>query len=285
MPPGGRGVASRGGPACLHGDMSQSLFLDPFQDPAESSSPHADEQEPIHPAGDGAWGPSSRGETVPGEVLDSAAAIDRAKLSVSVAVPLDVVDAVGAFLEDTHLWWPRDEKATEPDAHVFFAEAQLLEEGSEGELHRWGRVLDASDDGLELEWLGRGPQHAAGNVTSAPGVGHTARSAAGSVAGAGATPSPDQGTRVYLSWRAVQQGQSVQQGRRGLIEQSAPPVQSPLSGGAVLTARGTGSGQWLGEWTALLRAFARFTGGRLMEAREEPAAPGAVEGSGGQAQD
>lgn len=227
--------------------MSQSLFLDPFQDPAESSSPHASEQEPIHPAAEGAWGPSSRGETVPGEVLDSDAAIDRADLSVSVAVPLDVVDAVGAFLEDTHLWWPRDEKATEPDAHVFFAEAQLLEEGGEGELHRWGRVLDASDDGLELEWLGRGPQRAAGSATSA---------------------SPDQpATRVYLSWRADQQAQS------------AP------SGGAVLVARGTGSGPWLGEWTALLRAFARFTGGRLMEAREEAAAPGTVEGSGGQAQD
>lgn len=265
--------------------MSQSLFLDPFQDPAESSSPHAAEQESIHPAGDGAWGPSSRGETVPGEVLDSAAAIDRAELSVSVAVPLDVVDAVGAFLEDTHLWWPRDEKATDRDAHVFFAEAQLLEEGSEGELHRWGRVLDASDDGLELEWLGRGPQHAAGSTTSAPGVGHTARSAAGSVAGSGGTESSDQGSRVYLSWQADQQGQSDRQGRTGPVEQSAPPAQSPLSGGAVLAAQGTGFGPWLGEWTALLAAFARFTGGHLLEARQEADAPGTVEGSGGPAQD
>ena len=161
---------------------------------------------------------------MPGEVVDSAATSDRADQSVAAATPLDLVDAVGAFLEDTHLWWPRDVKATDRDGHVFFAEGQLLEEGSVGKIHRWGTVQDATDSALVLDWFGRDP-------VAPP-------------AAPDAVPASAQGARVVLSWSAG------------------------ASGGAELTARGTGPARWTEEWTALLGAFARFTGGRL------PSAPG-----------
>ena len=95
--------------------------------------------------------PAEALDIVPGEVVDSAATSDRADQSVAAATPLDLVDAVGAFLEDTHLWWPRDVKATDRDGHVFFAEGQLLEEGSVGKIHRWGTVQDATDSALVLD--------------------------------------------------------------------------------------------------------------------------------------
>lgn len=193
--------------------MPHSLFLDPFQDPSAAAGASASASE----------APADAMQVVPGEVVDSAPAADRADQAVSAATPLDLVDAVGAFLEDTHLWWPRDAKATDRDGHVFFAEGQLLEEGSEGKIHRWGTVRHATDSALELDWFGRDPAAPA----SAPGA-----------------PPAAQASLVILSWSA------------------------PATGGAELTARGTGPDRWIEEWTALLGAFARFTGGHT------PGAPG-----------
>ena len=201
--------------------MPHSLFLDPFQEPSAASDANAS-----GPNASGSEGPSDGIEVVPGEVVDSAAASERADRTVAVATPLDLVDAVGAFLEDTHLWWPRDLKATERDGHVFFAEGQLTEEGIEGQIHRWGTVQDATDAALELDWFGREP--------AGPG--------AAAAAVPGAVPAASQGSRVVLSWSAG------------------------ASGGAELSARGTGSAPWREEWTALLGAFARFTGGHALSA-------------------
>lgn len=157
--------------------MSNSLFLDPFQDPFSASDPG-----PGGPAPDGPALPESSGETVPGSVVDSGAAADRADRTVAVFTPLDLVDAASAFLDDTHLWWPREFKATDRDGHVYFGEGQVLEEGTEGEIHLWGTVLGASDTTLEMEWLGRQPP-----VAGAP---------AGAV----------EGSRVFLSWTAADSG-------------------------------------------------------------------------------
>ncbi|MGM7669609.1 hypothetical protein [Microbacterium sp. A93] len=192
--------------------MSNSLFLDPFQDPFAAPGPGAGgvEESPEVPA--------RAADTVPGTVVDSGPAADRAdRSSVSVGVPLDLVDAASAFLEDTHLWWPRDLKATDREGHVYFGEGQVLEEGTEGEVHPWGTVLGASDTTLELDWRGRAP--------AVPGA---------------ATVSSE-GARVFLTWGAV------------------------ASGGAELSVRGREPERWLGEWSAILAAFARFTGGRVLE--------------------
>lgn len=191
--------------------MSESLFLDPFQDPHAVAGPGAsagDESPGVQPAA---------AETVPGTVVDSGAAADRADRAVAVLTPLEIVDAAGAFLDDAHLWWPRDAKATDPDGHVYFGQGQLLEEGTEGEVHRWATVVGASETTLELDWLGRVP------------------------AVAGASSVPAEGGRVFLSWTAGD------------------------SAGTELSVRGSEPARWLGEWRAILTAFGRFTGGRMLE--------------------
>lgn len=162
-------------------DMSDSLFLDPFRVPSTGGA-----QDPsfVSPPQD----PADATETVPGEVVDSAASSGMVDRSVGVATPLDLVDAVAALLEDIHLWWPRELKATDRDGHVSFAEGQILEEGSDEGLHRWSAVHQASDSALELDWFGWEP--------------------AESMAGQGAVPASSRATRVHLSWQAGESGGS-----------------------------------------------------------------------------
>ncbi|MEV4902600.1 hypothetical protein AB0K08_14830 [Citricoccus sp. NPDC055426] len=208
--------------------MSSSLFLDPFQDPHAAPGPGA-----VSAGGEPPGVPPTAAETVPGTVVDSGAAADRADRAVAVLTPLDIVDAAGAFLDDAHLWWPRAVKATDPEGHVYFGQGQLLEEGTEGEIHRWATVVGASETTLELDWLGRAP------------------------AVAGASSVPAEGGRVFLSWTAGE------------------------SAGTELRVRGSEAARWLGEWTAILTAYGRFTGGRMLdEAGGSPDGTGR-EGNGG----
>lgn len=204
--------------------MSNSLFLDPFQDPF--AAPGAgDGSAPDRDAGS----PAAAADTVPGTVVDSGAAADRADRSVAAVVPLDLVDAAGAFLDDTHLWWPREFKATDREGHVYFGQGELGEEGTDGEVHRWGALLGVSDATVELDWLGRQPP--------VPG------SAAGSAAGVDA--GRDGGVRLFLTW--------------------ASSGSDGTSNDTELSVRGAGAGEWVEEWRVLLSAFARFTGGRVLE--------------------
>lgn len=186
--------------------MSESLFLDPFAVP--SSGEHGP---PSTDAG------ASTGDVVPGTVVNSAPASAEASHAVNASIPLDLDQAVGAFLDDTHLWWPRELRATGEAGHVYFGDGALLEEDADspdGDLdapYEWAALADASEGTLELDWWG----------------GH--RDAA------------DSPVRLYLTW-------------------SAGP-----GGGAELIVRGNEPTSWLEEWTAVLGAFTRFTGGSLAE--------------------
>lgn len=151
--------------------MSNSLFLDPFQDPsAAPAGASADSADP------GSECPAPSAETLPGVVVDSAATVDRAGRVLAALTPLDLVDTAGAFLDDTHLWWPADLKATGSEGHVYFGEGKILEEGTEGEIHHWGTVLGASETTLEVDWLGHRP-----DVPGAPAA-------------------VEEGSRIFLSW-------------------------------------------------------------------------------------
>lgn len=198
--------------------MSESLFLDPFQFPPQQS-PSADEGPGQD--GDGTFGertgrdrPPGSAETIQGTVVESVPASEAADGVLAVHVPLDVLDATDAVLDDAHLWWPRAFKATDSDGHVYFGDGGLNEEGTGGDVHAWATVVNTVAGGLELEWFGR------------------------RAALPGATAESGESVRLFLSWVADPEG------------------------GATVTVRGPGVGEWLQDWDAVLSGFARFTGGR-----------------------
>lgn len=130
--------------------MSDSLFLDPFRLPDEQpAAPDA-----THATSAPMASAAPAGETIAGTVVESAPASDAADVGLAVQVPLDAVAAAGAFLDDVHLWWPRDRKATDADGHLSFGGGELQEEGTDGEIHRWAVVAGAVDGVLELDWEG-----------------------------------------------------------------------------------------------------------------------------------
>ena len=124
-------------------------------------------------------------ETIRGTVVHSVPAADAAEGVVAVHVPLEVLDATDAFLDDAHLWWPRAFKATDSDGHVYVGDGGLNEEGSDGEVHVWASVMNAVDNSLELEWFGR--------QAALPGV----------------APDAGESVRLFLSWAVSPEGGSM----------------------------------------------------------------------------
>ncbi|NUL44277.1 hypothetical protein F7P69_03580 [Cellulosimicrobium funkei] len=189
--------------------MSESLFLDPFAVPVRD--------EPGAPRTDAG---AARADVVPGTVVNSGPASAEATHALNASIPLDLDQAVGAFVDDTHLWWPRSLRATGEAGHVYFGDGSLLEEdadssaGDQDPPYEWAALVGAAEGALELDWWG------------------SRREAA------------DAPVRLYVTWSA---------GPRG---------------GAELSVRGNEPTSWWDEWTAVLGAFARFTGGSLAEPDE-----------------
>lgn len=185
--------------------MSESLFLDPFAVPARG-----EDSPPSKEAG-------ASGDVVAGTVVSSGPSSAEATHALNASIPLDLDQAVGAFVDDTHLWWPRALRATGEAGHVYFGDGALLEEDADGPggdqdpPYEWAAVAGAADGTLELDWWG------------------------------GYRDPADAPVRLYVSWSA---------GPRG---------------GAELSVRGNEPTSWLEEWTAVLGAFTRFTGGSLAE--------------------
>ncbi|GAA1115798.1 hypothetical protein [Citricoccus alkalitolerans] len=129
--------------------MSESPFLDPF------AVPTSGEHGPPGPdAGD------STGDVVPGTVVNSGPASAEATHALNASIPLDLDQAVGAFVDDTHLWWPRGLRATGEAGHVYFGDGALLEEDADGPAgdqnppYEWAVLAGAAEGALELDWWG-----------------------------------------------------------------------------------------------------------------------------------
>ncbi|HEY4616520.1 MAG TPA: hypothetical protein VIG75_13760 [Citricoccus sp.] len=188
--------------------MSESLFLDPFAEP-----------------------PSS--EDAPGE---AAGGPGHEPWSVVVAVPLDAERLADAFLDHLHLWWPAAMRACGPDSHLGFEEGALLEEGADGDCHRWAEVVGAEGASLTLRWSG-GPGGSPGATGGgAPVTGRAEVSlafAAGDDAGAPGERTADGAEAQHAS----------------------------------LTVRGSGAPGVREDWSRVLAGFARFTGGTVSPRR------------------
>jgi hypothetical protein len=221
--------------------MSDSLFLDPFAVP--SRDPRADDAS----AGPQGMRPGAQGAeqgaaepVVAGTVVDSSPASENAKEAVTALVPLDLEQTVGAVLDDTHLWWPRDLRATGADGHVFFEDGKLLEEGGEGEAHLWADIRGTAAAELDLEWFGRGAGGGTTreDVTAQDAGSSSASSSTGGSTRADAPPQRGSGTRLFLGFEQTGQGTNV-------------------------TVKGNRPASWAEEWTRVLGALAKFTGGSL----------------------
>lgn len=184
--------------------MSESPFLDPFAVPTGEEESSVSTDVP--------------GDVVPGTVVASGPASAGATHAVCASLPLDLDQAVGAFVDDTHLWWPRALRATGEAGHVYFGDGGLLEEGADGSSgddqdppYEWATLAGAAEGTLELDWWGSHHDAATSPV------------------------------RLYVSWSA---------GPRG---------------GAELSVRGNEPTSWWEDWTTILGAFTRFTGGSITE--------------------
>jgi hypothetical protein len=218
--------------------MSDSLFLDPFAVP--SSDPHAhdgrdDSQQQSPSPQDSRNRPQE--PVVAGTVLGSAPASENATEAVTAVVPLELEQAVGAVVDDTHLWWPRDRRATGADGHVYVEDGKLLEEDGTGGFHVWAEIVGTAAAELELDWFGGGSPRDPVNEGES-GLDSGASEPAGHSSRRDAVPKPGTGTRLFLGFEPQEQGTAV-------------------------TVRGSAPGPWRNEWTALLESLGRFTGGEL----------------------
>ena len=118
--------------------MSESIFHDPFARP---------------PAGQDA---STGGPVPPGaEAQASSAGGDApAPRQLTAEVPLAEDQAVEAFLEYPHLWWPAAMRACGEGSHVGLEEGLLVEEGEDGRRHSWARIGAVDAEGLHFRWVG-----------------------------------------------------------------------------------------------------------------------------------
>ncbi|HEY4615506.1 MAG TPA: hypothetical protein VIG75_08605 [Citricoccus sp.] len=185
--------------------MSESLFLDPFAQPPS---------------------PEDAGSEVAGRQ-------GREPWSLVVAVPLDAERLADAFLDHVHLWWPAAMRACGPDSHLGFEEGALLEEGVDGERHRWAEVVGAEGASLTLRWSG----------------GSTGETGSGA-------PWVDQ-PEVSLAFGPA--GEAQVPGDR--------TVDGPEEQLASLTVRGSGAPGVREDWSSVLAGFARFTGGTVSPRR------------------
>lgn len=164
--------------------MSDSLFRDPFAEPPVV--------QPADPADPGAAPGSEPG---PGRGAEGT-------LTPTVAeLPLPAEQAVEAFLEYVHLWWPDALRTCGADSHLGFEDGSLLEEGLDGSRHRWAEVVGVDGASMALDWFGRREAQGAGpsldlTVEFLPETASRTR-----VEGRGNGP-----TSLLLEWRSALEG-------------------------------------------------------------------------------
>lgn len=109
--------------------MDEQLFVDPL-------APQATPGQPVGSA-------EAAGEAVPIGPATSHADI-----------PLADDRVIEAFSEYPHLWWPDDLRSLGSESHLEFTGGELIEEGTDGSVHRWATIAAVEPGELRLHWTG-----------------------------------------------------------------------------------------------------------------------------------